>query len=808
MGLSNDLISQFVKITNDNKKESKETTVYGTVTDSGDAVVLDGQSDSQPIPISKNNTVAVSPGNRVTVLVKNHSVIVTGNIADPSPSTGTVTDTVETATKSMEASIIQKLDAKYITADQVAAKYINADTFNAKTATIDGTLTAHAGSIDTLTSDNVTIKQTLTAHSGVIDKLDATYAKIDRVEAAEGRIDDLESETAKIGSLTADNATIKQTLNAHSGVINALESTYAKIGELDAIEGDIDELEAKTAKIDTLIFGEASGDTMHANFANAVIALLGNAWIKSAMVESLSADKITGDVVITEDLQIVSDDGHIVIKNGVIQVLDDNKNVRVQLGKDASGRYSITIWDTNGNKMFDAGGITADAIKSDIIVDSMVSATADIDASKLNIDSLFNVINNDGTKTINATKVKLDTQGQSLEVAFNSMKTSVDELQNDVESQGSDLTVVKDKITSKVWQQDINTAKSELKSETTNLSTKYSTLEQTVNGISATVANHTTDISKKADSSTVTAVNTKVTELETNLSGFKSTVSETYATKQALASTDSNISSLVERVSTAETSISHNADELALRATKTEVATAKAEAVTSANSNTSNQLKNYSTTSEMNAAITMSADSITSTVNSTYATKNALADTQGSLDTTHALAESANDGVVEAQSSIKQLSESIASLVTDGNGTSLMTQTDDGWTFSTADIQSSVNNVSEALSSLLNDVGDIDSAIGVLQQSVSDLGVTAEYIRIGVYEDEPCIELGESDSDFKLIITNTRILFMEGSSVPAYITKQSLHITKAVIEEEIQQGEFVWKVRQNGNMGLMWKGGV
>lgn len=99
-------------------------------------------------------------------------------------------------------------------------------------------------------------------------------------------------------------------------------------------------------------------------------------------------------------------------------------------------------------------------------------------------------------------------------------------------------------------------------------------------------------------------------------------------------------------------------------------------------------------------------------------------------------------------------------------------------------------------------------ALNGKQYSVADLGHIGEYVHVGTYEDEPCIELGESDSDFKLVITNTRILFMEGSTVPAYITNQSLHITKAVIEEEIQQGEFVWKVRPNGNMGLVWKGGV
>lgn len=92
------------------------------------------------------------------------------------------------------------------------------------------------------------------------------------------------------------------------------------------------------------------------------------------------------------------------------------------------------------------------------------------------------------------------------------------------------------------------------------------------------------------------------------------------------------------------------------------------------------------------------------------------------------------------------------------------------------------------------------------QRDISDLGMIGEYVKIGTYEGEPCIELGEKDSDFKLLITNTRILFMEGTAVCAYINNQSLYINKAVIEEELQQGGFVWKVRSNGNLGLIWKG--
>lgn len=106
-------------------------------------------------------------------------------------------------------------------------------------------------------------------------------------------------------------------------------------------------------------------------------------------------------------------------------------------------------------------------------------------------------------------------------------------------------------------------------------------------------------------------------------------------------------------------------------------------------------------------------------------------------------------------------------------------------------------------------VEDIEGrTVNVLEQAVADLGVLAEYIKVTTYEGEPCIELGDLESDFKLLITNTRIMFLEGSGVPAYINNQSLYINKAVVEEEMQQGGFVWKVRSNGNMGLMWKGVV
>lgn len=169
-------------------------------------------------------------------------------------------------------------------------------------------------------------------------------------------------------------------------------------------------------------------------------------------------------------------------------------------------------------------------------------------------------------------------------------------------------------------------------------------------------------------------------------------------------------------------------------------------------------------------------------------------------------ANTAQEAASEATSLIKQLADSISMLVTDGNGTSLMTQTEDGWTFSTAEINNSVNDISNALATLTENTSDTDHAVSILQEAVRDLGGIAEYVSITTYEDEPCIELGEGDSDFKLRITNTRMMFTEGSTVLAYFTNQSFHSKRVVVEEELQQGGFVWKIRSNGNLGLIWKG--
>lgn len=170
------------------------------------------------------------------------------------------------------------------------------------------------------------------------------------------------------------------------------------------------------------------------------------------------------------------------------------------------------------------------------------------------------------------------------------------------------------------------------------------------------------------------------------------------------------------------------------------------------------------------------------------------------------LANMASDRLDDAESLIQQLNNCIATLVTDSNGSSLMTQTaNGGWTFSMANTENTINKMVELIAELETSLGSTDATIEVLEKNIDDIESSIEWVKVTTYEDEPCIALGETDSDFKLLITNTRIMFMEGSSVPAYLSNKTLHIQKAVVEE-LQQGGYVWKIRSNGNMGLIWKG--
>ena len=105
-------------------------------------------------------------------------------------------------------------------------------------------------------------------------------------------------------------------------------------------------------------------------------------------------------------------------------------------------------------------------------------------------------------------------------------------------------------ITEKVWQSDITNSINNYDGSTAQaIRDRVSKTETDISGITSTVSDIQTSVSKKADGSTVTELQKTVTENKQDADSFKQTVKETYATKDSLNdyATTSQVSSAIEQ---------------------------------------------------------------------------------------------------------------------------------------------------------------------------------------------------------------------------------------------------------------------
>ena len=143
MILPSNLISDFVKATKDKPAQQRESVLYGTIQSDTGYVQLDGSTVLTPI---ENKAVIAKTGDRVTVTIKDHKAIVTGNIASP-------------AAREKDTLKIDDLNAVNIEISNIKADITLLKTSN---VTIENTLESHAESIKTLNAENKTINETLT----------------------------------------------------------------------------------------------------------------------------------------------------------------------------------------------------------------------------------------------------------------------------------------------------------------------------------------------------------------------------------------------------------------------------------------------------------------------------------------------------------------------------------------------------------------------------------------------------------------------------------------------------------------------
>ena len=375
MGLSNDLLSQFAKITNDKTKNKKESTTYGTVKVVGGVTYV--QLDGSDLLTPYSSTADVKDGDRVQVTIKNHNATITGNLSSPSARTDDV----------------QELAGQVTEVNTLVAKKVDTEVLEAEKARIDK-----------LVADNVTITGKLTASEGYISELQTEMLEVN---------DTLTAKTAEIESLKTDKADVDD-LTAITASISELEANKASITDLEATNAEISILQAEDANIKTLVAGKLSATDADLKYANIDFTNIGKAAMEYFYSTSGLIKNVTvGDQTITGNLIGVTISGDLIdagtVKADKLVVLGED-GLYYKLNVNSLGETTAQS-DPKYQTGLDGSVIIAKSITAtEINVEDLVAFDATIGGFKITDNSIYSGVK----ETVNNTTrgIYLDNTGQ------------------------------------------------------------------------------------------------------------------------------------------------------------------------------------------------------------------------------------------------------------------------------------------------------------------------------------------------------------------------------------------------------------
>lgn len=374
---------------------------------------------------------------------------------------------------------------KVLTFDEMVQKYddaaatvdnITTDNGTVNGETVDAIRTAQIVDLENAIVTSAYIQNLSTDFLSVSDTLEAVRIHVGEVIGNVGSFEELAADVFSAKAADIDDLITTQVTAAY-GYIDTLVADYATIENLRTVRGEFQTIladsgtfeelatnifTAKEGDINNLVVTNLQGvnvsiDTLDANYANIISLLAGNAGIgelqnihltthnaviDSAVIETLLAniavirDVIAGQVT-TEQLKIISADESLSIDGNLIQFKDRNGNVRIQMGKDTSGNFTFVLYDETGQgQLINQNGIMASSIADGLIVDKMVATPGNgyngISADKLDIASLFRVLNEDGSQTLKASRIYFNEEGQTLSQVYSTMTTNISTLDGQI----------------------------------------------------------------------------------------------------------------------------------------------------------------------------------------------------------------------------------------------------------------------------------------------------------------------------------------------------------------------------------------
>jgi len=293
MALSQDLVSQFAKLANNDNTENNGTIIKGTYRNINgvDYVQLDGSDILTPVDLM----VEADTNDRVQVLIKDHIATVTGNITSPSANSKSVNDLKDEVDE--HGNTIKQLDNSITQQGNSIIQIEN--NVNQQGNTIN----QHNNLINQHGDQIVSINNTILAQGNAIE------ANNNSIIAQGNLIDSMNNTITQHGNnINQMNNTISQQGNTISQQGNTIQQQGNTITEFGSnitilnsafaiVDGRITGL--SQAVVDELVTQNLNALYANIDFSNIQIAAIASLFSESGIIDDLvvSQGKITGELV-------------------------------------------------------------------------------------------------------------------------------------------------------------------------------------------------------------------------------------------------------------------------------------------------------------------------------------------------------------------------------------------------------------------------------------------------------------------------------------------------------------------------------
>lgn len=431
-GVSYDVLSQFAKLVNKDKKTNVETTVYGTIVEDSNGnkyVKIDGTDQLTPYTTmpavdstddensTKNTAVAVDVNDRVSVSIKNHTATVTGNMSSPAAKNSEVQEIKQfdilmaDRVQAVEA-VVGDIEAVHIIVEDLDAAKAKITELEAADATITGKITAAEAEIENLEATKIDASIVDAQYANITGQLTAVNAEISNLDVQKASIDDLKATNANITNLQAVNATITEKITAAEADIEELEAQTAEIKNLKAKDAEIEKLVADKADVKDLDAVNATIENLDNEYANIDFANIGEAAIRKMFSDTgMIKDLVVGDHTVTGELVGVTIIGDL-IKAGTVKadklVVKGSDGIYYKLNFEAG---TFTDGEAVPDDSLHGSVITAKSITAEkVSVKDLVAFGATIGGFNISQNSLYSGVKSSVDNTTQG--IYLDSEGQ------------------------------------------------------------------------------------------------------------------------------------------------------------------------------------------------------------------------------------------------------------------------------------------------------------------------------------------------------------------------------------------------------------